>query len=213
MADPQRPFVPAAGHDWLLPLYDPVQKLLGGDAARAQLIEQASIEPGHCVLDVGCGTGDLVVQVKLLHPEAIVVGLDPDPKALARASAKADRAGTAVRLERGFADDLPFADASFDRVVSSFMFHHLDLDVKRGMLAEIRRVLAPGGSLHLLDFGGTGDTHGGLLARLLHAHEHLRDNLGDRPLELMRDAGLSNPRQVGRRRTIFGTIAFLQAGR
>jgi ubiquinone/menaquinone biosynthesis C-methylase UbiE len=50
-------YLPAAGHDWLLPLYDPIVKLLGGDAARRALLDQACIQPGQRVLDIGCGTG------------------------------------------------------------------------------------------------------------------------------------------------------------
>lgn len=211
MAHADRSFVPAAGHDWLLPLYDPVQKLLGGDSARGELIGQAAIAPGHRVLDVGCGTGDLVVAVKRSHPDAEVVGLDPDPKALARARRKLERAGLAVRLEQGFGDALPFEDASFDRVLSSFMFHHLPLEGKQGMLREVRRVLAPGGSFHMLDFGGHGAHHEGLFARLLHAADGMHDNYGDRPLELMREAGLADAREVGQRRTLFGRVAFQRA--
>jgi ubiquinone/menaquinone biosynthesis C-methylase UbiE len=48
------------GRDWMLPLYDPLVKLLGGDAARRALLDQTLIQPGHRVLDVGCGTGTLV---------------------------------------------------------------------------------------------------------------------------------------------------------
>src|SRR5882724_13609781 len=77
----RRSYLPAAGHDWFLPLYDPFVKLLGGDYARRVLLDQATIRPSHHVLDVGCGTGTFVVLVKRLHPNVEVVGLDPDPKA------------------------------------------------------------------------------------------------------------------------------------
>jgi ubiquinone/menaquinone biosynthesis C-methylase UbiE len=50
-----------------------------------------------------------------------VVGLDPDPKALARAKRKAERAGLSIPLDQGFADELPYENASFDRVFSTFM--------------------------------------------------------------------------------------------
>jgi ubiquinone/menaquinone biosynthesis C-methylase UbiE len=82
-----------------------------------------------------------------------VVGLDPDPKALAIAKRKAQRAGLAIQLDQGFSDGLPYPDASFDRVFSSLMFHHLKAEEKAATLREVRRVLRPGGSLHLLDFG------------------------------------------------------------
>src|SRR5688572_1932687 len=138
----------------MLPFYDPLVKLMGGDSARLALLDQAAIRPGHRVLDIGCGTGTLVVQVKRLHPGADVVGLDPDPKALARAKRKVDRAGLSIQFDQGFSDRLPYPDQSFDRVLSSFMLHHLEGDVKQTTLREVRRVLKPGGSFHILDFGG-----------------------------------------------------------
>jgi len=207
----QRSFIPAAGHDWLLPLYDPVQKLLGGDAARRELVDRADLRPGQRVLDIGCGTGSLAVLIKRLHPEVEVVGLDPDPKAMARAGRKAARAGVAVRFDQGFSDELPYPEASFDRAFSSFMLHHLATDEKERTLREVRRVLAPGGSLHLLDFGGAQARPGGLLARLLHVAEHLRDNFGGRIPALMGEAGLEDAHQVGERGTLLGRIAWFQA--
>lgn len=81
MANSQRPYLPAAGRDWALPLYDPIVKLLGGDSARKALLDQVALQPGHRVLDVGCGTGTLATLIKRLHSDVDVVGLDPDPKA------------------------------------------------------------------------------------------------------------------------------------
>ena len=124
-----RSYVPAAGHDWLLPFYDPLMRLLGGDRIKGPMIEAAAIRPGHRVLDLGCGTGSLAMLIRARCPEAEVVGLDPDPKALAIARTKAERAGQAIEWRHGFADSLPFEDASFDRVVSSLVFHHLPPDV------------------------------------------------------------------------------------
>jgi len=123
-----RTYLPAAGRDWLLPLYDPIVKLLGGEAARKVLIDQAALRAGHHILEIGCGTGTLTTQIKRLHPDVEVVGLDPDPKALARAKRKAIRASVGIQFDPGFADELPYQEASFDRVFSCFMFHHLPAD-------------------------------------------------------------------------------------
>jgi ubiquinone/menaquinone biosynthesis C-methylase UbiE len=211
MGDARRSFVPAAGHDWLLPFYDPLQRLLGGETAHRQLIARADIPADARILDIGCGTGSLVVLIKRLHPEAEVVGLDPDPKALARARRKAERARVAVQLDQGFSDDLPYPAASFDRVFSSFMFHHLGSDEKKKTLSEVQRVLRPAGSLHLLDFGGSEARSGGWLARLLHRSDHLRDNFEGRIPALMCAAGFAAPEEVAHRATVFGRVASYHA--
>ncbi|WP_242393230.1 class I SAM-dependent methyltransferase, partial [Anaeromyxobacter oryzisoli] len=77
-------------------------------------------------LDVGCGTGALLVALRREAKPARLVGVDPDPDMLAQAEPKLRAAGVAAELLRGSADALPFPDGSFDVVVSSLMFHHLD---------------------------------------------------------------------------------------
>ena len=121
----RRTYIPAAGHDWLLPRYDPLVRLLGGESDHRELVNQAGLRPSHRVLEVGCGTGNLAILIKRLYPGAEVVGLDPDPKALARARRKAEREAVSVQFDSGFSDELPYPNGSFDRVFSSFMFHHL----------------------------------------------------------------------------------------
>ena len=165
MLESEKADPPAAGHDWLLPLDDPLVKLLGGDTARRILLDQATVRPGHRVLDIGCGTGTLAMLIKRLHPDVDVVGLDPDPKALTRAKRKAERSAVSIRLDQGFSHELPYPEASFDRVFSTFMFHHLMVDDREKTLYEVRRVLTPGGSLHMLDFVGTEASSHGPLAR------------------------------------------------
>ncbi len=209
---PRKAYLPGMGHDRLLPLYDPLQRLLGLESYHRQLVDQAGIRSGHRVLEIGCGTGNLTLLVKRLHPGAEVVGLDPDPKALARARQKAGRKALPVRLDYGFAQELPYLDALFDRAFSAFMFHHLGLDEKETALREVRRVLKPGGSLHLLDLGGAKARSDGFVARLSHRNEHLRDNFGDRVPTLMREAGFADPTEVAHRVTrVLGRVTYYRA--
>jgi ubiquinone/menaquinone biosynthesis C-methylase UbiE len=211
MSEPRRTYLPAAGHDWFLPLYDPIVKLLGGDAARRTLLDQAVIRPSQRVLDIGCGTGTLLTLIKRLHPDVHVVGLDPDPRALARARRKAERAAVSIQFDQGFSDELPYPEVSFDRVFSSFMFHHLQPDEKGRTLREVRRVLKPGGFLHLLDFGGPESSPDGFLARMLHSSHRLRDNAESRILALMSQAGFADAKKVHHRPRLFGRIVYYQA--
>lgn len=207
----ERPFLPAAGRDLFLPLYDPITKLLGVDSARRTLLDQAALERHHRVLDLGCGTGSLAVLVKRLYPTVTVIALDPDARALARARAKAGRASVDIRFDRGFADALPYPDDSFDRILSSMMFHHLDEGDRRSMLREARRVLRPGGRLELLDFAGPGSRSQGPLGRLIHAHHRLSGNDEASILGLLRTAGFTAPRRVRDEATIFGRLAWFTA--
>ena len=184
-------------------------RLFGIQRALRSLLEQAQLQPGHAVLDVGCGTGTLAVLLKRRYPTVDVVALDPDPDALAIAQRKAARAAVEIRFIRGFADVLSYQDVSFDRVFSSMMFHHLRKDERSPALAEIRRVLKPGGRLEFLDFTGP---HHSLLGGLVHGHQ-ASPTADDRLIARMREVGFTDATRVGVRRTWFGPIGFYQARR
>ena len=205
-------YLPGMGHNRLLPLYDPLCRLLGMPKVHRPLVDQAEIRPGQRVLEIGCGTGNLALLVKRLHPDAEIIGLDPDPKALARARCKCERRGLDVQLDCGFAEELSYPDRSIDRVLSAFMFHHLGPDEKEAVLREVRRVLKPGGSLHLLDFGGDKVPSDGFMVRLSHRNGLLRDNFGDRIPALMREAGLADPKEVDHRvGRVLGRVTYYRA--
>src|SRR5260221_465800 len=92
-----------------------------GSVFKGQLIRQAQIRSGERALDLGCGTGTLTLRLKQVHPDAEVVGLDADPRALRIAEAKAATAGLQVTFDRGMAIALPYPDDAFDRVLSSLL--------------------------------------------------------------------------------------------
>jgi len=139
------------------------------------------------------------------------VGLDPDPRALARSERKAMAAAVSIRFDQGFANALPYADASFDRVFSSLMFHHLPQNAKLATLCEVRRVLKPGGSLHLLDFVEPGRPGHNPLARWLHASERMESNTEERILGWMGEAGLLDPHRVAFDERLLGRIVYYRA--
>ena len=205
--------MPAAGRDLFLPLYDPLTRLFGIGALHAALLDQAELPPRCRVLDVGCGTGTLAVTIKRQYPGVEVVALDPDAKALARAQRKAARAGVTIRFDRGFSDALPYEDGTFSRVFSSLMFHHLRRSERQSTLAEIRRVLEPGGRLEFLDISSSGSHVHGLLARVFHPKQQRSDNAHDRLIDLITSAGLAEAKKAGQRGTVFGHVAFYQASR
>lgn len=211
-----RSYVPALSFDWLTPLYDPLVALTLREAKlKGRLIEQAKIAAGHDVLDVGCGTGTLAILVKTRVPGARVVGLDGDPKVLAIARKKIARAGARIELHEGLANDAPvFAPASFDRILTSLVLHHLTTEQRRSALAAMRRWLKPGGELHVLDFGPQDNWFYGWLARgvaWLDGEDRVRDNLAGRLPEMMREAGFARAEELGRAGTPFGSVSFYRA--
>jgi ubiquinone/menaquinone biosynthesis C-methylase UbiE len=208
----ERSYLPAAGRDWRLPLYDPLTKLLGVDRTRKRLAAQAELTRGQRVLEIGCGTGSLLIEIGRQHPDVELVGLDPDPKALARAERKARQAGVRLRLDRGFSDAMPYDDASFDRVLSSLMYHHVPSAQKPGMFREIHRVLKPGGRLELVDFAGH-ERGRGFFAGMLHADHIMKDNAEAHVIALMTQAKLSNAALVGVDALLFGSVSYYQAVR
>jgi ubiquinone/menaquinone biosynthesis C-methylase UbiE len=212
-AHTHKTFLPAFGRDFLLPLYDPFTRLIGAHAVLRSLVDGAELRRGHAVLDIGCGTGTLLLHCKRQHPDVSATGIDPDPKALARARKKAERAALSVKFDHGYGDALPYDDGSFDRVFCSMMLHHLDPPDKAALLVEAARVLKPGGRLELADFVGPQDVERNALQRWLHDNERMRDNGTEQVLSLMRDAGLADPRIVSRSRLLVGTVAFYRAHR
>jgi ubiquinone/menaquinone biosynthesis C-methylase UbiE len=212
MSEPHRHFIPAAGRDFLLPLYDPLCRLLGAQRVRERLLDEAALQPGERVLDLGCGTGALSLLVAKRHPGISLVALDPDQKALARARAKAARGG-AIEWRHGYGDAIPFPDRSFDRVLSSLVLHHLTRDEKRGTLRDVCRVLKPGGRVHVLDFGPPRRLFERALTALIHHDARVQDNLRGALPALMAEAGLAEPREVRSLLTPFGRVAIYTARR
>jgi ubiquinone/menaquinone biosynthesis C-methylase UbiE len=208
-------YLPALSYDRLTAIYDPVIRVgTRENLSKERLIDQAAPAPGMRVLDVGCGTGTLAIMLKQRHPGVEVVGLDGDPEMLGPGRRKAAEAGVEVKLDEGLSFDLPYEDGSFDRVVSSLFFHHLKRDAKETTAREVARVLRPGGELHVADFGPQRDPAMWLLSRGVRHFDGVdvtRDNYAGRLPEIFAASGLTDPRERGRMRTLFGSLSFYSA--
>src|SRR4030067_3626382 len=156
----RRDFIPALNREWLTPVYDPpIRWTMRESTFKPRLVQEARIAPGYRVLDLGCGTATLTILIKQMHPESEVTGLDIDARILDVAREKISRAGLDITLnqERSYALSSP--DDSFDRILSSLVFHHLRTDDKVRAAREAFRVLRPGGEL---PGGDVGRPHGAL---------------------------------------------------
>jgi SAM-dependent methyltransferase len=148
-------FTPALGIHALTPLYDLALAAFTRERRwRGALVVQVAPRPGERILDIGCGTGTLARALKQAAPDAVVIGLDPDPRVLVRARAKAAALGLSIEYHDGFFDQAS-ADAHgpFDTIVTSLVLHQVPLETKRAILAQARAALRPGGAIHIADYG------------------------------------------------------------
>ena len=118
------------------------------DAPPADLLARVGVSPGHDVLDVATGTGN--VALKAARRGACVTGLDLTPELLDVATERAEHAGLDIQWIEGDAEDLPFGEESFDRVLSVF---GVQFAPRHEVTAEeLARVCRPGGSIGLVNW-------------------------------------------------------------
>ncbi|HEY6286795.1 MAG TPA: methyltransferase domain-containing protein [Ktedonobacteraceae bacterium] len=203
-------------------LYDYVVGFLSlgrEQAMRCMTLDLAQLQAGESVLDVGCGTGALTGLARQRVGESgMVYAIDAVPQMITVARRKAARRNLAIDFQVGLIEQLAFPDDSFDVVLSSLMMHHLPEELKRQGLAEIARVLKPGGRLLILDFQPR-QTRGtqswikrhvqkqgshAFLAQLLHAGKELGD-MQDLP-PVMKEVGFSQIETGG---TKFRSLGFV----
>jgi ubiquinone/menaquinone biosynthesis C-methylase UbiE len=157
-------------YDWLAAAY-----CLGREGRmREGTLDVAGVAAGEHVLDVCCGTGTLALAAKQRVGESgSVHAVDASAEMIARARAKSGRRGLPVAFELAPAQSLPFPEARFDVVLCTLALHHLEDDGDRARaIAEMRRVLKPGGRLLVVEFGKRRGAWALLHpVALLHAHK------------------------------------------
>jgi len=213
----QTEYIPALRFNWLTPFFD----LIVGTTTREgvfkkALIEQANIKQGFSVLDVGSGTGTLAIWAKKYQPLADIVGIDGDLQILNLAKKKAEKNNVEIKFDHGMSYNLPYADATFDRVISSLFFHHLTWDNKKKTAREIFRVIKPGGEVHIADWGRPSNKLMRalfLFIQILDGFKTTKDNIDGRLVTLFSEVGFSNVKERKTFATIFGTMTLYSANK
>lgn len=144
-------------------LFAPVVTLGRAGRIRQAILTRAALAPGERVLDVGCGTGTLAIEIrKRVGSEGVVHGIDASPEMVTLAKEKARTRQLQIDFQVAAAQQLPFEDGAFDAVLCTMLMHHLPRDQRADAIAEMFRVLAPGGRVLIVDLS----REGGLLARM-----------------------------------------------
>ncbi|MEW6087545.1 MAG: class I SAM-dependent methyltransferase [bacterium] len=204
-------YIPALLFDFLTPFYDFIVNTgIPVSLLNNELVKHANIMDNYNILDIGCGTGTLIIDIKKKYPGTEVTGLDGDPKILKIAEKKIKRNNLSINLVQGMSYSLPYADNSFDRVLSSLMAHHLDYGSKTRTFAEVLRVLKPGGEFLLLDIGKPENIFMLVLSQFFNLLEESSENIKGILPKMIENAGFYNVEVVYTRSTIIGSLSMIK---
>lgn len=205
-------YIPSFSNEEITFGYDPpVKWFLRETAINNRLLEQARIEKGQRVLDLGCGTGALAMMIKKAQSGADVIGIDGDRKNLEIAEIKARKQGVNIPLFDAVVFDLPCRDNYFDRVFASMLFHHLTTKDKILTAKEMYRILKPGGELHVADFGMPRNALMACIGRITRRFEGMDDNIQGLLPHVVYAADFKQIETTMELVTILGTISLLRA--
>ena len=119
---------------------------------RRQMLDLADLQPGGVVLDVGCGTGTLLLAAaERVGRLGALHGIEPAVEMVGHAQQKAEARRVPLEVIEGSADSLPYPPASFDTVFCTLVLHHLPRPAQGVAIREMRRVLRPGGRVVIID--------------------------------------------------------------
>ncbi len=208
-------YIPALGYDFLSEYYDLTIKLTMPEKKfRAKLIDMIEPLSGESILEFGFGTAQNLILLKQCRPEALVQGVDIDPKIKSIAEYKLRKHNLEVPLHLYDGKTLPFADNSFDKVFSSLVFHQLDAETKLNCLKELFRVLKPEGMLVIADWGKAKSKwmrFSFYAVQLLDGFKTTNDNVNGLMPQFISDAGFLDVEEEDFINTMIGTYSYYTA--
>ena len=213
----EKDYTPALGYSFLTPFYDLMVGLLTRENTwRSKIIEYLNPVSGERILDVGCGTGSLILKIKRSVGDVDMHGIDPDSKVLEIARNKLLKHSLSANLHHGFLT----TEASnklglFSKVVSTLVFHQTPLEEKRNLLESVRLILEKSGTLYIADYGEQRSTLMKILFRCviqaLDGYKDTQANAEGCIPRLLKEVGFVNVIEIEAVPTLTGSISIYTA--
>lgn len=163
---PRNSIMQPLGPSWMTGAYDPlIARWPAGNKMRETVIDALDPVPGKRMLELGCGSGRLAIQIKRRCPDVAVSGVDGNRDILAIARDRANKAGVDIDFTLGDITSCPLS-GPYDNVYSTLVLHHLTLDAKQQVFRRIRDVLAEDGSFVIADFSSHHGSGQAIMSRL-----------------------------------------------
>ncbi len=183
-------------------MVDLLENLISGGRQEAILsatLDASGVSEGDHLIDVGCGTGKLAIAAaERVGAHGKVIGIDATPAMVDLAIERGHNAKSNATFKVGVAESLPLPDSSQQAVTSSYFFHHLPSDLKREVLGEMLRVLAPGGRLIITDYGRPSSMLGQIasIPMRFDFHEYVRPQLAGELEDIVAETECGEPELV-----------------
>lgn len=187
----------------LSPIYDAYLFLRGyGQKYSKEIIVLSNIfkeQDKQKILDVGCATGTLLIELKKLFPNINVTGLDPDKYSLHKAKRKMEKCNVDFDIINSLAENMPFKDNTFDLIFCINTFHHIVGEKKKVIVCkEIYRVLKPNGKFILVDFGHVKNKILNKILHIIYDFDNVGDNIDGILDEILIKTGFENIKIIRR---------------
>lgn len=207
-------YIPALKFHWLTKIYDwLIGTFMPEKAFKGALLYNAEIKAQYQVLDFGVGTATLSIMAYKNNNQATYQGIDIDDKILSIAKQKIEREDLPIKLLKYNGGVLPFEDNSMDRVISSLVIHHLTDEQKVKAFKEFKRVLKPGGEVHIADWSNPTNFIMRLcfhIVQLLDGYKTTNANVKGRLPEMIKSAGFSQVEITNNFNSVLGTVGIFK---
>mgnify|MGYP002777113087 CR=1 FL=1 len=210
-------YIPALGFTWLTGLYDFIVSFtMPENKIRQYLVSLVSPNTTENILEFGFGTGQNIKFIHSYNKQVKITGLDIDPQIKSIAQKKLSKQGIKVDLDLYQGINFPYLEGTFDKVYSCLVFHHLTHEAKTIALAEIKRVLKPGGQLIVGDWGKAQNIFmrfSFFIVQLVDGFKTTSDNVEGKLPSFIQSTGFINFSTVKSINTALGTFSFYIANK